>query len=73
MDIPKADKDVTLYKEADSGREEIGKERAKAISCRGDENLWAKNLKNGGGILENRNIHMQFIQKWLKIEINTMI
>lgn len=38
-------------KEADSGREEIGKERAKTIGCRGDENLTGEELKKWGGEL----------------------
>ena len=58
-------------KEADSGREEIGKERAKTISFRGDENLTGEELKKWGG--DYRYIHTQFIRKLLKIEINTMI
>ena len=36
----------------------MGKERAKAINCRGDENVQAENSRNGGGITENRNRRM---------------
>lgn len=59
-------------KEADSGREEIGKERAKTIGCRGDENLTGEELKKWGGGNYTK-IHTQFIRKLLKIKINTMI
>lgn len=34
-------------KEADSGKEKTRKETAKAISCRGDENLQAENSRDG--------------------------
>lgn len=44
-------------KEADSGREEIGKERAKTIGCRGDENLTGEELKKWGGGIIQRSIH----------------